>query len=63
MVFRQKLLEKAHFVVQMTGLAMVRPANSYFCKAPLDSKVTGSPLISLQVHQTVVSVTLICLGR
>ena len=63
MVFRQKLLEKAYFIVQMTGPALVRSANSNFWKAPLDCKFTGSPLISLQVRQTAVSVTLICLGR
>ena len=32
-------------------------------EARLDYKFTGSPLISLQVRQTAVSVTLICLGR
>ena len=28
MVFQQKTLEKADFIVKNTGLAMVRPANS-----------------------------------
>ena len=34
-VFQQKRLEKAHFIVKMTGPAIVRPANSDFWKAPL----------------------------
>ena len=34
-VFQQKLLEKADFIVKMTGPVIVRPANSDFWKAPL----------------------------
>ena len=37
-VSHQKLFEKAYFIFKMTGPAMVRPANSDFWKAPLDSK-------------------------
>ena len=33
-VFQQKLLEKAYFNVEMTGLAMVRPATQFW---PLES--------------------------
>ena len=36
MGFQLKLLEKAYFIVEMTGLAMVRLASSDFWKAPLD---------------------------
>ena len=35
MVFQQKLLEKACFIVKMTASAMVWPASSDFWKAPL----------------------------
>ena len=35
MVFQQKLLEKAHCFVEMTGPAIVCPASSDFQKAPL----------------------------
>ena len=35
MVFQQNLLEKAYFIAKMSGPAMVRPAISDFCKAPL----------------------------
>ena len=34
MGFQLKLLEKAYFIVKMTGLAMVRLASSEFWKAP-----------------------------
>ena len=34
MGFQLKLLEKAYFIVKMTGLAMVRLASSDFWKAP-----------------------------
>ena len=34
MVFQQKLLEKAYFVFEVTGLAVVRPASSDFWKEP-----------------------------
>ena len=37
MVFQQKTLEKADFIVKMTGLAMVRPASSDKWKASLVS--------------------------
>ena len=30
MVFQQKLLEKAYFIVKMTGLARVQPASPNF---------------------------------
>ena len=33
--FQQKLLEKAYFILKLTGRAMVRPASSDFWKAPL----------------------------
>ena len=33
-VFHQKLLEIAYFIVKMTGAAMVRPVSSDFWKAP-----------------------------
>ena len=35
MVFQQKFLEKADFIVKMTGLAMVWQASSDKWKAPL----------------------------
>ena len=35
MAFHQKLLEKAYFVVKMTGSAMVLPARPDFWKPPL----------------------------
>ena len=34
MVFQQKLLEKPYFFVEMTSLAVVRPASPDFWKAP-----------------------------
>ena len=34
MVFKQKLLEKPHFILKLTGPAMVRPASSDKWKAP-----------------------------
>ena len=33
MIFPQKLLGKAYFIVKMTATAMVRPASSDFWKA------------------------------
>ena len=39
MVFQQKLLEKAFFIVKMTGPAMVRQRSSVLWKAPLDPKL------------------------
>ena len=39
MVFQQKPLEKADFIVKMTGLAMVWPIISDFWKAPQDSSL------------------------
>ena len=35
MVFQQTLLEKAYFIAEMSGPAIVRPASSDFWKAPL----------------------------
>jgi len=32
--FQQKLLEKAYFIVKMTGLAIIRPAVLTFGKRP-----------------------------
>ena len=34
MVFQQKLLVKAYFIVKMTSPAMVQPASSDFWKVP-----------------------------
>ena len=39
MVFQQKLLEIAFFIVKMTGPAMVWPRSSDLWKAPLDPKL------------------------
>ena len=36
MVFQEKLLEKAFFIVKMTGPAMVLPRSSDLWKAPLE---------------------------
>ena len=35
-VFHQKLLGKAYFMVEMTGPAMIQPASSDFWKAPIE---------------------------
>ena len=42
MIFQQKFLGKAYFIVKMTGPAMVRPAKFDFWKAPLDLFLTRS---------------------
>ena len=34
MVFQQKLLEKAYFIVKMTGPAIIQQASSDFWKEP-----------------------------
>ena len=34
MVFQQKLLEKAYFIVKMTDPAIIQPASSNFWKEP-----------------------------
>ena len=43
MVLSAKPLEKADFIVKMTGSAMVRPASSDKRKAPLISDVAERP--------------------
>lgn len=55
MVFQQKFLGKAYFILKMTGPAMVRPAKFDFWKAPLDlfltrSNFRGPYMINLTNH-------------
>ena len=55
MVFQQKFLGRAYFIVKMTGPAMVRPAKFDFWKAPLDlfltrSNFRGPYMIKLKNH-------------
>ena len=45
-VIQQKLLEKAYFIVKMTGLVMVWPASSDFWKVPSFKALSANTLLS-----------------
>ena len=45
-VIQQKLLEKAYFIVKMTGLVMVWPASSVFWKVPSFKALSANTLLS-----------------
>ena len=46
MVLQQKLLEKAYFIVKMTGLVMVWLASSDFWKVPSVKALSANTLLS-----------------
>ena len=48
MVFQQKLLKKAFFIVKMTGPAKVRPVSSDFWKGPKGGLIESYCVLSIQ---------------
>ena len=50
MVFQQKLLKKAYFIVKLTGRAMVRPASPDKWKAPLVNPFTANNSLRTQTY-------------